>query len=70
MRAEHLHQWLITSTWDDAPGTTKWLKVFATVKAAYRDGTPAEECTQQTVVLIPNREGGLPGGLEIVDGGG
>ena len=70
MQAEHLRQWLITATRDDAPDTTNWMKVVAIVQAAYRDGTLAEECTQQTVVLIPKREGGLPGGLEIVDGGG
>ena len=70
MRAEHLRQWLIAATRDDAPDATNWLKVVAIVQAAYRDGTLVEECTQQTVVLIPTREGGLPGGLEIVDGGG
>ena len=70
MRAEHLCQWLIAVTRDDAPDTTNWLKVVAIVQAAYHDGTLAEECTQQTVVLIPKREGRLPGGLEIIDGGG
>ena len=70
MRAENLRQWLISATRDDAPDTTNWLKVVAIVQVAYRDGTPAEECTQQTVVLIPKMDGGLPGGLEIVDGGG
>ena len=70
MQEEHLRQWLIAATRDDAPEATNWLKVVAIVQAAYRDGTPVEECTQQTVVLIPKREGGLPGGLEVVDGGG
>ena len=70
MRAKHLRQWLISATRDNAPDATNWLKVVAIVKALYRDETPAEECTQQTVVLIPKREGGLPGGLEIVDCGG
>ena len=70
MRAEHLRQWLIATTRDDAPDTTNWLKVVAIMQAAYCDGMLAEECTQQTVVLIPKREGGLPGGLEIIDGGG
>ena len=70
MRSEHLRQWLISVTRDDAPDATNWLKVVAIEQAAYRDGTPAEECTQQTVVLIPNREGGLTGRLEIVDVGG
>ena len=70
MRAEHLRQWLISVTWYDAPDATKWLKVVNIVQAAYRDGTLAEKCTQQTVVLIQKREGGIPGGLEIVDGGG
>ena len=57
-------------TRDDTPDATNRLKVVAIVQAAYRDGTLAEECTQQTVVLIPKREGGLPGGLEIFYGGG
>ena len=70
MRAEHLCQWMIAETRDDAPDTTNWLKIVAIVQAAYCDRTLAEECTQQTVVLIPKREGGLPGGLEIVDGRG
>ena len=70
MQAEHLCQWLIPATRDDAPDVTNWLKVVAIVQAAYRDGTLEEECMQQTVVLIPKREGGLPGGLEIVDGRG
>ena len=70
MQADHLLQWLIAATRDGAPDATNWLKVVAIVQVAYRDGTPAEECTQQTVVLIPKTEGGLPGGLEIVDGGG
>ena len=63
MREEHLLQWLIAATRDDAPDATNWLKVVAIMQAAYRDGTLAEECTQQTVLLIPKREGGLPGGL-------
>ena len=70
MQAEHLRQWLIDATRDDAPDATYRLKVVAIVQAAYSDGMLAEECTQQTVILIPKREGGLPGGFEIVDGGG
>ena len=63
MRAEHLRQWLIALTRDDAPDANNWLEVVAIVQAAYFDGTPAEECMQQTVVLIPKREGGILGGL-------
>ena len=63
MREEHLLQWLIAATRDGAPDATNWLKVVAIMQTAYRDGTLAEECTQQTVLLIPKREGGLPGGL-------
>ena len=70
MQAEHLRQCLITVKQDDAPDATNWLKVVSIVQAAYRDRTLAEDCTHQTVVIIPKREGGLPGGLEIVDGGG
>ena len=70
MQAEHLGQLLIAATRDDAPDATNWLKVFAIVQAACRDGMLAEECTQKTVILIPKREGGLPGGLVIVDGRG
>ena len=70
MRAEHLRQWLVADTRDHAPDATNWLKVVAIVQAAYRDGTTAEECMQQTVVLIPKREVGLTGELEIVDGRG
>ena len=70
MRAEHLRQWLIAETRDDAPDATNWLKAVAIVQAAYRDGTPEEECTQQKVVLFPKREGEIPGGLKIIGGGG
>ena len=70
MQAEHLHQWLISATRDYSTDATNRLKVVAIVQAAYRDRTPEEECTQQIVILIPKREGGLPGGFEIVDGGG
>ena len=70
MRAEHLRQWLTAATRDDAPDATNCLKVITIVQAAYCDGTLAEECTHQTVVLITKREGGLLVGLEIVDGGG
>ena len=63
MRAEHLRQWLIAATRDDAPDATNWMKVVAIVQASYSDGTPVEEYTQQTVVLIPKKEGGLPGGI-------
>ena len=70
MQVEHLRQWLISVTRDDAPEATNWLKVVAIVQAAYRDRTLLEECMQQTVILIPKREGRLPGGLEIFDGGG
>ena len=69
-RAEHLRKWLISATRDNTPDAINWLKVVVIVQAAYRDGTLTEECTHQTVVLITKREGGLPGGLEIVDGGG
>ena len=67
---EHLRQWMIAAMQDNAPGATNWLKAVAIVQAAYRDGTRVEKCTQQKLVLIPKREGGLPRGLEIVDGGG
>ena len=67
MRTEHLRLWLIAATRDDAPDATNWLKAVAIVQEAYHDGTLAEECMQQTVVLIPKREGGLMGRLEIVD---
>ena len=67
---EHLRQWLIAAMRDDAPDATNWLKFVAIMQAAYRDGTPSEECMQQTVFLITKREEGLPGVLEIVDRGG
>ena len=51
MRAEHLRQWLIAATRDNTPDATNWLMVVAIVQATYRDGTLAEECMQQTVVL-------------------
>ena len=70
MRAEHLRQWMIAATRYGAPDATNLLKVVAIVQAAYRDGNLAEECTQQTVILIPKREGRIPGGFEIFDGGG
>ena len=70
MRAEHLCQWMIAVTRDDTPDATNWLKVVVIVQAVYRDGMMSDECTQQTVVLILKMEGGLPGELEIVDGGG
>ena len=37
------------------------MKVVAIVQAAFRYGKPAEECTWQTVILIPKRKGDLRG---------
>ena len=45
MQAEHLCQWMIAATRDDAPDATNLLKVVAIVQEAYRDGTLEEECT-------------------------
>ena len=36
------------------------------MQSAYRDRTPAEECMQQTVVLITKREGGLLGDWKLL----
>ena len=57
MRSEHLRQWLIAAMQDNLPDTTNWMKVFVILEAEFRDGTLAEECTWQTVVLIPKRKG-------------
>ena len=43
---------MIYANWDDTPDATNWLKVVAIVQAAFHDGTLAEECTWQAVVLI------------------
>ena len=40
-------------TQDDSPDATNWLKIVAIVQAALYDGKLAQECTCQTVVLIP-----------------
>ena len=61
MRAEHLRQWLIAETQDDSPDATNWLKVVAIVQAALQDGTLAEECMWQTVVLITKGKGDFRG---------
>ena len=53
MRAEHLRQWMITATRDNSPGANNWLKVVSIMQAEFHDGMLAEECTWQTVVLIP-----------------
>ena len=66
MRVEHFRLWLIFVTRDDAPDATNWLKVVAIVQAAHCDGTLAEECTQQTVVLILKMEGGIPGDCKLL----
>ena len=53
MRAEHLRQWLIYATRDDLPDAINWQNVVSIVHAVFRDGTLADECTWQTVFLIP-----------------
>ena len=58
MRAEHLHQWLISENKEDAPDTTNWQNVVAIVQVAFRDGTLAEECMWQTVIFIPKGKSG------------
>ena len=61
MRAEHLRQWLIDETRDNSPDATNWMKVVAIIKAAFQDGTMAEEFTCKTFVLIPKRKGDFRG---------
>ena len=53
MRAEHLRQRLIATTWEDIPDATNWLKVVAIVQAALFDGMLDGESKRQTVDLIP-----------------
>ena len=43
MRAEHLHQWLISATWDDSPKATNWQKVVAIMQEAFGEGTLADK---------------------------
>ena len=57
MKSEHLLQWPIAAMRYDSPDATNWLKVVAFMQAALRDGTLAEECTWQTVVLITKEKG-------------
>ena len=52
---------MIDATRDDSPDATNWLKVFAIMQAAFRDGTLAEECTWKTVILIPKGKGEFRG---------
>ena len=53
MRAEHLRQWLIAATRDDAPDATNWLKVVAitrdaaTVSDVARNGLLNRDCTKK-----------------------
>ena len=67
MRVEHLCQSLIAETRDDTPDATNWQKVVAIVQAAFRDGTLAEECTWQVVVLIPKGKSGNFRGIGLVE---
>ena len=53
MQAEHLRQWLIAATRDDLPGLTNCKKAVAIVQEDFLEGNLAEECTWQTVILIP-----------------
>ena len=46
---------------DDSPDATNWLKVVAILQEVFQDGTLAEECTCEIVVLIPKRKGGFWG---------
>ena len=66
MRAEHLRQWLIPATRGDTPDATNWLKVLPIAQAVLRDGTMANDCTWQTVVLIPKGSIGDFRGIRLV----
>ena len=55
--AEHIHQWLIAVMQYDLPDATNWMKIDDIVQKAFQDGILTEECTWQTVVLIPKGEG-------------
>ena len=57
MRAEYLRQWLISATRDDSPDATNLLKGVDIVQAAFQDGTLAEECKWQTVVITLKGKG-------------
>ena len=53
MRAEHLHQWLIAATQDDLLDDTNCQNIISIVQVEFCYGTLAEECTWNTVFLIP-----------------
>ena len=43
MRAEHLHQWLISETRDNSTDATNWLKFVDILQVKFFDRTLAEE---------------------------
>ena len=58
LRAEHLHQWIQEAKREEYTDATHWLKVFAIIQAALRNGTLANNSTRQTVVMIKKGDGG------------
>ena len=57
MWTEHLHKWLRDAPREEAPDATKWRKFVEIVQAAFREFTPSENITWQTVVFIQKGDG-------------
>ena len=57
MRMEHLLSWMVASMRKESPKHTLWEKVVGMLQAAFCEVHLLEECTWQTVVLIPKGDG-------------
>ena len=67
MQLEHLHQWLWEATLTKETDTINWRKVVALEQAEFQEGSLAEACTWQTVVLIPKGDGKDFRGIGLVE---
>ena len=67
MRAEHLHQWLVSATQYDTSDATNWQKVVAIMQVAFLDGTLSDEILWYTPVLIPKGMSRDFRGTELVE---
>ena len=67
MRAEHLRQWRIGTTWDDTRDSTNWQKVVSILQTVLRDGAMAEEITWEIIFLIPKRKSSNFRGIRLVE---
>ena len=68
MRVDNLQLWLVAATHEERPETSNWDRVVDIIQVEFREVRIKEECTLQTVVLLPKGNGEFRGigNLEVL----